>query len=60
MTPARAAKILRLYNAWRRGYGEQSDVPSPELIGEAIDVAVGYITRAKPTKRAPAQRKEES
>lgn len=48
MTPTEAAAILRQHNAWRRDRHEvnQYEMQNPTLIGEAIDVAVKYITQA--------------
>jgi hypothetical protein len=46
MTPTESAAILRQHNAWRRHDGDEPmDMQPPELIGEAIDVAVRYITQ---------------
>lgn len=49
MTPTESATILRQHNAWRRDIHDEADPPlqmqSPKLIGEAIDVAVRYITQ---------------
>lgn len=47
MTPKESAAILRQHNAWRRYNGDDPmEMQSPELIGEAIDVAVKYVTQA--------------
>jgi hypothetical protein len=47
MTPTESAAILRQHNAWRRHDGDEPmEMQSPRLIGEAIDVAVKYITQA--------------
>jgi hypothetical protein len=42
VTPAEVAKVLRDYNAWRRG-DEDMDMPDPKAIGEVIDEAVGMF-----------------
>ncbi len=44
MTPTEAAAILRQHNAWRRYNGDEPmDMQSPQLLGEAIDVATQFI-----------------
>ena len=46
MTPTESATILRQHNAWRRhDRDEPMEMQPPKLIGEAIDVAVRYITQ---------------
>lgn len=43
MTPKETALILRLHNAWRRGYENAPNMTEPKLLGEAIDSAVALI-----------------
>ena len=45
MTPTEVTAILRQFNEWRRGEGEDLQMPNPRVIGEAIDAAVEMIDR---------------
>ena len=45
MTPTEVTAILRQFNEWRRGEGEDLQMPKPREIGEAIDAAVEMIGR---------------
>ena len=46
MNAIEAADILRKHNEWRRDDDGLIETHSPKLIGEAIDLAVEYITRS--------------
>lgn len=72
MTTAEAREVLIRYNAWRRYDGplEQTPLqPEPKEIGEAIDVAIGVLSKEeaeeasleqKPVdKPAPAPKQQE-
>ena len=44
LAPGRAAEVLELHNAWRRGEIEDSpDATDPKLIGRAIEVAIAAL-----------------
>lgn len=48
MTITEAAEILRQHNVWRRWDGDLFDQTGPQmqlphLVGEAIDIVVGYL-----------------
>lgn len=43
MTPKETALILRLHNAWRRGYESSPNMTEPKLLGEVIDSAISLI-----------------
>lgn len=43
MTPKETALILRLHNAWRRGYENAPNMTEPKLLGEVIDSAISLI-----------------
>ena len=64
MTPAKAAQVLREFQAWRRYGGpaiEAPDHPGPWEVGEAIDVAIEHLSsqEEKPGRRpAPTPEKE--
>ena len=45
MTPTETAAILRQFNEWRRGHHDDTVMPDPREIGEAIDAAVEIIER---------------
>ena len=45
MTPAETAAFLRQFNEWRRGEGEDLQMPNPREIGKAIDAAIEMIER---------------
>lgn len=55
MTPTETAAILRQFNAWRRGEGEDLQMPNPREIGKAIDAAVEMIERMENMKAALRQ-----
>ncbi len=46
MTAARAAKILREHNRWRRG-SDDFPQPDPFIIGLAIDYAVAHLSKRR-------------
>ena len=43
MTPIEAITILKEYNRWRRDNDGIVEMPSPKLIGQAIDVMIEYM-----------------
>lgn len=57
MTPTETITILRQFNEWRRGEGEDLQMPKPRVIGKAIDAAVEMIDRlaALPARITPEQ-----
>ena len=57
MTPTEVTAILRQFNEWRRGEGEDLQMPNPREIGKAIDAAVEMIDRlaALPARITPEQ-----
>ncbi len=52
MTKRQTARLLRAYNRWRRSTHLQScECPDPREIGRAIDSAIGYLERRRPTAK---------
>ena len=51
MTPTEVTAILRQFNEWRRGEGEDLQMPNPRVIGEAIDAAVEMIDRLEAAEK---------
>jgi len=49
MTVLEAIEILKIHNKWRRG-GDYVTMASPEDLGKAIDIVVGYFERLKDRK----------
>ena len=46
MTKQEALEILKYYQHWRRGGGDRRNMPDPNQVGEAIDVAIAYFVEA--------------
>ena len=51
MTPTETANFLRQFNEWRRGEGEDLQMPNPREIGKAIDAAVEMIDRLEAAEK---------
>ena len=60
MNNAEAVKVLRDFQMWRRGKGKYRwnedpaknlPMPNPQVVGEAIDVAISALSRATPPGR---------
>ena len=57
MTTTETANFLRQFNEWRRGEGEDLQMPNPREIGKAIDAAVEMIDRLEAAESDAAHQK---
>ena len=51
MTKRQTARFLRAYNRWRRCNDNGAPMPNVREIGRAIDSAIGYLERRRPTAK---------